>query len=107
VYRIEFPEEVHRQDLAEMIGRAMVAAKTRCIKGRWPVLQYRPDRPGVTRKASVWYLLKCGTRYIDVLAGVLAGEGYLVSIEKMKNPWEDKKPTLPEDQLPVRSSGSS
>ena len=73
----------------------MLAARERKIKGRSPAIQYRPDRPGITEQSHVWYLLKCGSRFIDVLIGVLAGEGYLVLVEKVPNPWDLEKETSP------------
>ncbi len=100
MFRIEFPEPIPAKDLAESLGRALSVSRERKIKGRQPSVQYRPDRPGITKESEVWYLLKCGQRFIDVLCGVLAGEGYLVKVDEMPNPWEDKEPALPEDRLP-------
>ena len=102
MYRIEFPEPIHHRDFVASLGRAILASRERRIRGRNPAVQYLPDRPGITRESDTWYLLKCAGRFMDVMAGVLVAEGYLVRITEVENPWEMKKPALPEDRpLPV------
>jgi hypothetical protein len=38
-----------------------------------------------------WRIIKASKRYIDILCGVLAGEGHLVVVQEMPNPWERKR----------------
>ena len=106
MWELIFPEKITAKELAESIHRAMAVCRQMGIKGRRPALQSSRLRSWNKVPSYEWYLLKCSKGFVSVLAGVLAGEGYLVKVSKVPDPWDKQEAPPVEGQgLEVEDTG--
>lgn len=90
MYQIRLAEPVNKEILGEYLAKASRVAKMRGLKAYIPLLDpfYLRRTPKVS---DVWYLTRCGTRYIDILCGVLAGEGFIIVATEFNAPRKKKR----------------
>lgn len=75
IAELRFYDEVELADLREMIYQAGQTAKRRGILGRMPYVVQPIRSP-----SKSFYLAYISRRFLDVLAGVLAGQGWCASV---------------------------
>lgn len=90
VYEIRLAEAVPQAVFGECMGKAVKVARMRGLRSCSPSLDGSSIAQG-GKSSDCWRIIKASKRYIDILCGVLAGEGHLVVVQEMPNPWERKR----------------
>lgn len=87
MFEVVFPEPVSRDAVSVFMSKTSVAVSVRGIRGmKQPSIASESVKlAGKSGCIHVWWFRGASSKWMDIFAGVLLGEGYVPRISKIKN----------------------